>query len=86
LQALAKTVILQELPFRETVSSGRYMKQAGKFMLKMLLGSAFLVLFCRGKNLVFLVQELFFWGLFVVCVSFFTYHTCAVISAFQLDC
>jgi len=37
-----KTVIQQEMGYRETVSSGRYMKQAGKFMLKMLRDGAFL--------------------------------------------
>jgi hypothetical protein len=51
----AKTVILQEMGYRETVSSGRYLNQEGKFMLKLLLVGAFWVLFCRGKNWVFLV-------------------------------
>jgi len=44
--AAAKTVIPQEMGYRETVSSARYMKRAGMFMLKSLWVKSFFLAFC----------------------------------------
>jgi hypothetical protein len=44
--AAAKTVIPQEMGYRETVSSARYMKRAGMFMLKSLWVKSFFLAVC----------------------------------------
>jgi hypothetical protein len=82
-----KTVIQQEMPYRETVSSGRYMNWAGKNMLKMLLDWLFWGCFVGAETVFFLGKNCFCGRrLLVVCVPFFAYHACAVVSAFHLDC
>ena len=52
--AAGKMVIRQEMPYRETVSSGRYMKQAGKFMLKAVADRLFGCCFVGTKTAFFL--------------------------------
>ena len=59
--------------YRETVSSGRYMKQAGKFMLKLVDEMGFWCCFGRVKTAFFLGKNCFSGGLRVVFVHVFAY-------------
>jgi hypothetical protein len=72
-QALAKTVIRQEMGYRETVSLGRYMKWAGRFMLKLLLDVAFRRCFAGAETAFFLGKNYFQRGLWALFVPVFEY-------------
>lgn len=81
-----KTVIRQEMGYGGTVSSGRYMKQARRFMLKTVADRAFWADFVGAETLFFLGKNCFWGLLLVVFVRVFAYVACAVVSAFYFDC